>query len=430
MKLIFCILALLCPYVYGLAQPIPPQKGGLALGDIMQDMPLDNLQNYPIKKTQFSNFKKELTIIDFWATWCASCVASFPKLQSLQTQYVKQLQLLMVNGSPGEDDQKVNAFFKRRKIKTGQEFTLPYLLHDSIFSQLFPHQTIPHCVWIDANNQVIAITESSEVTAANIEQVLAGNRPLLPFKDDALLFNNETDELLPAGAGEENGLLYRSIIMAGKKELGSKVYFEEAANGLVKKLRVTNYSLLGLYQLSNPKIFQYGYNRLVMDSIIESLFAPQPGGGRGKYFSYELQTNPITRQEAMQNMGLDLQRYFGVTAVTEERLTPCFVMTAGKEIAQLHTKNGKPATQLDSGNVRNYISNGKPQELRGILEMLLATPVIDETGLTGNIDLEFPPGFLKMDTEQLTSFLAGQGIVLLQSERKLTLSRLKSTKHH
>ncbi len=424
MKLFFCILALLCPYAYGLAQPIPPNPKGIVIGDTMPDVLLTNIYNHSLKQASFSALQKELTIIDFWASWCASCVAYFPKLHQLQKKYDGRLQVLMVNGSPGDDAIKTAAFFKRRKARTGNDFTLPYLLHDSILTAMFPHKTIPHCVWLDQYNKVIAITEGSAVTDENIDAVLNGNMPFTGFKNDALLLNNETAGLLPADAGED-GLLYRSIIMAGNKSLGSKVYFETNEKGLVKKLRVTNYSLLGLYQLSNSNLFSNGMRRLFIDSAASAFFPLTAEGTRGHCFSYELQTSPIQRNAVLQWMNADLERFFNIKVMNEQKMVPCYVLSAGANIAKLFTRHGKPATQLDSANIRNFIQNGSMDELRAILETLLPAPVVDETGVQQHIDIAFPGGFLKMNSGQIRSFLKENGIVLEQSERLLTITRLK-----
>ena len=195
MKLIFCILALLCPYVYGLAQPIPTIKSALNIGDTLPDVLIHNLRNYPVTTARFSNVQKQLTILDFWASWCGACIAAFPKMNSLQKNYAGKLQVLMVNASPNDDPQKIKAFLTRRQTKTGQNFTLPYLLQDSLFSRLFPYKVIPHYVWIDEHRKVLAITEADAVNEVNISSILAGTEPRLPFKNDALLFDEARDKL-------------------------------------------------------------------------------------------------------------------------------------------------------------------------------------------------------------------------------------------
>lgn len=50
------------------------------------------------KKTRLSDYRGKVIYLDFWASWCTPCQASFPWLHKMQTRYRKQgLQVITVN---------------------------------------------------------------------------------------------------------------------------------------------------------------------------------------------------------------------------------------------------------------------------------------------------------------------------------------------
>lgn len=51
--------------------------------------------------TSLQSLRGRVVVLDFWATWCKPCKASFPKYQQLQAQYGEQLAILAIS----EDDE-------------------------------------------------------------------------------------------------------------------------------------------------------------------------------------------------------------------------------------------------------------------------------------------------------------------------------------
>ena len=120
-----------------------------------------------------SGYKGKLLILDFWATWCGSCVSNLPKLSKLQQDFTGKMKVILVNCfNTRDNEKKISDFYVKRKdlFSAAQ---LPTILNDRSLLQMFPHRIIPHYVWIDANGTVAAITNSQYINAYQIEQLIS-----------------------------------------------------------------------------------------------------------------------------------------------------------------------------------------------------------------------------------------------------------------
>ncbi|UMB60838.1 AhpC/TSA family protein [Lutibacter sp. A80] len=58
----------------------------LVIGSVVPDFTLNSLNN---EKVTLSEIKSNYILIDFWASWCVPCRASFPHVKELRTKYIK-----------------------------------------------------------------------------------------------------------------------------------------------------------------------------------------------------------------------------------------------------------------------------------------------------------------------------------------------------
>ena len=86
MKQFFCLLALLWVNISN-AQANNNIKP-LHIGDaIPAGIQLTGITNFPVSKIQLSDYNSKLLILDFWATWCSSCIQQFPKINALAKEF-------------------------------------------------------------------------------------------------------------------------------------------------------------------------------------------------------------------------------------------------------------------------------------------------------------------------------------------------------
>ena len=70
------------------------------------------------RRNRFGDFKGQVLVLDFYATWCEPCRRSVPHLIELQKKYENQgLRVVGLNVGGGDDEEKVPAFAKEFGIQ-------------------------------------------------------------------------------------------------------------------------------------------------------------------------------------------------------------------------------------------------------------------------------------------------------------------------
>lgn len=143
-------------------------------------------------------FKNKVVVIDFWATWCAPCIAGFSHYNNIITKYSNNNEIVFTSISD-EKKEKVSTFFTRTK----KELKAKNLLDDSSKTfNAFNVNSIPLTVIIDKKNKVIWSGISTELTTGIIDSVMH-NIPLskkssineIPYENNsqAISVNNNAD---------------------------------------------------------------------------------------------------------------------------------------------------------------------------------------------------------------------------------------------
>lgn len=195
-----CICWMLC---YTIVLNAQEQK--LAIQDVIQwekkHTLLDGKSELPINK-----FGSKLVLIDFFTTWCTSCIASFPFMNDLQVKFNEQVEVLMVTP---ESRTVVEKFFGKNDYVKGNK--LPIVIEDKWFSESFPHKGVPHVVWI-YQDTVVAITGKDMVTTENINKVLN--------KKDIINWPVKNDFAVDTAVDVDLGLEDRYISTFGPYKIG------------------------------------------------------------------------------------------------------------------------------------------------------------------------------------------------------------------
>ncbi len=156
----------------------------LSIGDNVPDLDI-SLITTDQETTSLNHLKGKVILLDFWATWCGSCIVNMPHLDALQNEFSEDLEVIAISE---EERGRLERFAKNRPFS----FTYAHS-SDGKFQEAFPHRVIPHSVIIDKNGKVVAITNPKNIDRSIIQSVIDQEPIDLPIKSDQLEFDYTMD---------------------------------------------------------------------------------------------------------------------------------------------------------------------------------------------------------------------------------------------
>ncbi|MBE9599946.1 TlpA disulfide reductase family protein [Pedobacter sp. MC2016-24] len=370
-------------------------QNSLSVGQKMPDLTLPDIINYKTPTLKFSDFRGKVVILDFWATWCSPCIAMIPKIEALQNQFDGKVQFLSVGY---ESTNHIVEFLKKLEKQTGKNVTLPQITNDKILVKLFPHQTLPHCVWIGADGTVQAISDPSDVNEENIRKILTTKSLQVRTKQET---NRTYDALRPLFFGEsnDNNLLLRSQLSGYIDGLGRGIYKD------VQTKLPQNLKRITARNLSMTELFRLAYRKEQKEMIIEvkDLAALEPDKNsiknsmefmdwvkNGNGYCYELQLPESRSKDAFMIMQSQLQTYFPKYKIgLEHRKVKCLALIRTTTDDKILTKGGEPMVNLDKFgcNFRSCFLSVFIDRLQIPLQSS-PLPVIDATNYKNMVDIK------------------------------------------
>ncbi len=422
MKLIYCFVILLWSFA-STAQKIKP----LTIGDTVPNITINNIINYETTSAKLSGFEGKLVILDFWSSWCGSCIALFPHLDSLQKEFGKNLQIILVNTKSkmtNDDEPKIKKTLERVRTRTGITLSMPVVYNSEKLDDYFPCITIPQEVWINNDAQVIGITSAEEVNAENIKSILSGRDVQMKLKKDRFGFDFQSPLFIDGNGGDGSETIYRSIVTKYLDGINGRSGIWHR-NNKATGLYLINQSLSSITQMiyAGEIATQYKMvhnNRIIMDVKDKRKFDTKRSDSfyYQNLFSYELMAPPATDSAIFAYARQDMKRYFNISVKYEIRNMKCLVLTAPGGMDGLkNTKKETKDLDLEKASLKKYIHNYPPQFITGSLNDYTGIPLIDETNITKNISVDLP--FHLNDISGLKESFLQAGLSLKEENRML-----------
>lgn len=133
-----------CGFVVLLLLSIETFSQEIRVGGSVPDIEFTDMDG---NKFTMYGLKKRLVILDFWATWCGSCIGSFPKMDSLQQLFKHDMTFILVNSkNTGDTKESIKKTMNRFRDKFPNLNIIA--INDTIADSYFPHREVPHYVWI------------------------------------------------------------------------------------------------------------------------------------------------------------------------------------------------------------------------------------------------------------------------------------------
>lgn len=372
----------------------------IAIGDAVPNLAFTVHQNGISKEANLADFKGKLVLIDFWATWCSSCIEKLPELQALQAQFKEDLQILLVST---ESEAKIQAFLAKRKSLKLPDINLPMVIADKELSALFPHQLLPHEVWISPDAKFYAVTGADQVTASNIEKVLAKQNLTAQSKVDI----DATRPLFSSQFFPLDSMRHYSLVLKGYYPgLPSGTRYRKA-DGITYGIGISNFRLADLF---------FAVGRQVQPGLLKKqLVLPQNDKGLAEFFSFEFCLPKAQASQLPSQMLAALNQYSGYFGVMKEVAMPCLVIKQKGGTNLLLSENEAFQNIV---NVENQLSiaKGTMTHLINRLNEIESQPLlfIDESGFKERIHIQLK---LSPNLEILNQQLKPYGLVAEESER-------------
>ncbi|SFT66256.1 AhpC/TSA family protein [Lishizhenia tianjinensis] len=140
----------------------------LEIGDIAPELNISKIYNSENGEIPtLESLKGKYVVLDFWATWCSPCVASFPKMNKLYNQYKNQEVVFIALTK--EKEVKVSNFLSAKP----QDFMVG-ISNSSTINEAYGVAAIPTVIVIDPFGKIVFSNYGNFFNETAMDQIMKG----------------------------------------------------------------------------------------------------------------------------------------------------------------------------------------------------------------------------------------------------------------
>ncbi|MCS4167648.1 TlpA disulfide reductase family protein [Sphingobacterium sp. BIGb0116] len=393
-------------------------KPGDKIPDAVWDQPLElNYFNGKKKTIKFADLKGKLILLDFWSTGCPSCIEGIPDMELIQQRFKNKVQVVMVNSKRNKDTpERIKKRFKKYKEDFNYTPVLPTILNDTLFTSLFPHNTLPTIGIINPEGEFVLNSYASSITEDIIQDFLKTGVSSR-FIEKSEIKNTARINTQPLV--DTTGLLFCSV-MAGYRENYLGVYPAVSYSKGSSLFQVGNYFLNTCYQLAFPDAFKgvqsslFVFDDQINKEFINLIYDFKTTKGQ---FWYQLYLrDSITQELAFDYFRNALIQRFNVAIERKNGVVAAYALSLDVSRPLWKTKGGMYMNSVDKGNESLIMQNMPLNGVIGFIRSVLDKPVIFEGKSAERIDLRLPGNFLDLSIKEKIAALEQHGIRLTPTQ--------------
>ncbi len=364
------------------------------LGKQVPNYTFNNVLNSDLEQISIQDLKGKTVILEFWATWCGSCIPAMKELDSLQKEFENDLKVITISS---ENKKRLNKFIKSTNISL-------IVVSDTSHYSNFKYQIIPHSIIIDKKGIVRAITSPENINRDVINKLISKNEISLDLKDDFYVNPELKVKTIKSISNQDYKIELKSYNQ--EKRGGSKILKD--IDGNINGIEMWNSTIPRLYQtlfdISSP-------SRMIYKDGLSKKDFPY-----NKEHQYNMTIEVSNKyHHKWKKIGIDfLNENFDVNAKIGIDSLTCFVLRNVDNTIKKSTSNSSQFMFMGTIIKSKKI---KMSQLAKYIENFTSIPVLDKTDLKDEYDIEFE--WQEEDPNTLHTVLKEYGLDFEKSNNKL-----------